>query len=98
MVVDFCEAGGASAVMNELKDLLHLDCLTVNDTTLEGNLADKKSRNREVISKIRHPFHETGGLVVLKGNLAPAGAIARPTVVKKRDAQAHRPGKSFRLR
>lgn len=94
-VVDFYEAGGAPAVMNELEDLLELDCLTVNGTTLGDNISGKKSLNRKVISDIQHPFHETGGLVVLQGNLAPRGAIARPTSFKKEMLKHTGPAKVF---
>ena len=94
-VVDFHEAGGAPAVMNELKELLHLDCLTVNGTTLGDNLIGKKSLNPKVISTVKHPFHETGGLAVLKGNLAPRGAIARPTSFKKEMLKHTGPAKVF---
>jgi dihydroxy-acid dehydratase len=94
-VVDFHEAGGAPAVMNELKDLLDLNCLTVNGTTLGETIKGKKSLNRKVISDVQHPFHETGGLVVLKGNLAPAGAIARPTSFKKEMLKHTGPARVF---
>ena len=94
-VVDFHEAGGAPAVMNELKELLHLDCLTVNGTTLGDNLIGKKSLNPKVISTVKHPFHESGGLAVLKGNLAPRGAIARPTSFKKEMLKHTGPAKVF---
>lgn len=94
-VVDFHEAGGAPAVMNELKELLHLDCLTVNGTTLGDNLIGKKSLNPKVISTVKHPFHEIGGLAVLKGNLAPRGAIARPTSFKKEMLKHTGPAKVF---
>jgi dihydroxy-acid dehydratase len=94
-VVDFHEAGGAPAVMNELKALLNADCLTVNGTTLGENFKGKKSRNRKVISNVKHPFHETGGLAVLKGNLAPRGAIARPTSFKKEMLKLTGPARVF---
>lgn len=94
-VVDFHEAGGAPAVMNELKDLLELDCLTVNATTLGENINGKKSLNRKVISDIQHPFHEAGGLAVLRGNLAPSGAIARPTSFKKEMLKHSGPARVF---
>jgi dihydroxy-acid dehydratase len=94
-VVDFHEAGGAPAVMNELKELLNADCLTVNGTTLGENFKGKKSRNHKVISNLKQPFHETGGLAVLKGNLAPRGAIARPTSFKKEMLKHAGPARVF---
>ena len=94
-VVDFHEAGGVPAVMNELKEHLHLDCLTVNGTTLGNNLIGKKSLNHKVISNFKNPFYETGGLAVLKGNLAPRGAIARPTSFKKEMLKHVGPAKVF---
>ena len=94
-VVDFHEAGGVPAVINEIKDFLHLDCLTVNGTPLRENIAGKKSLNQGVISNIKNPFHETGGLAVLKGNLAPGGAIARPTSFKPEMLKHCGPAKVF---
>ena len=94
-VVDFHEAGGVPAVINEIKDFLHLDCLTVNGTPLRENTAGKKSLNQGVISNIKNPFHETGGLAVLKGNLAPGSAIARPTSFKKVMLKHSGPAKVF---
>jgi dihydroxy-acid dehydratase len=94
-VVDFHDAGGAPAVMNELKDLLHLECLTVDGSTLGENISGKKSGSRKVISDIMHPFHAAGGLAVLKGNLAPRGAIARPSSFKKEMLKHTGPAKVF---
>ena len=82
-VVDLHEAGGAPAVMNELKKFLNLDCLTVNGHKIVDNLKDKRSVDRRVISDINDSVNKTGGLAVLKGNLAPHGAIARPSSFKK---------------
>jgi len=82
-IIDFHEAGGAPAVMEALSDMLHPDCLTVNGTCLSDNFKNKKSINTDVITSVATPFHETGGLSVLKGNLAPDGAIARPSSFRK---------------
>jgi dihydroxy-acid dehydratase len=94
-VVDFHEAGGTPAVMNELKEMLNLDCLTVNGNKLGDNLKDKPAVNRSVIADLKNPFHETGGLAVLKGNLAPQGAIARPSSFKKEMLKHTGPAKVF---
>ena len=70
---DLNEAGGVYAVMNELakKDLLNLDCLTVTGKTVGENIANCINRDPEVIRPIDNPYSETGGIAVLKGNLAP---------------------------
>ena len=82
-VVDFHEAGGVRAVMGEIRELLNLECLTVDATRIGDNIAGHRSLNKTVIGKIDDPFHAAGSLAVLKGNLAPAGAIARPSSFKR---------------
>ena len=81
---DLNEAGGVYAVMNELtkKDLLHLDCMTVNGTTIGENIKNCVNRNPEVIRPVENPYSETGGIAILKGNLAPdSGVVKRSAVV-----------------
>ena len=81
---DLNEAGGVYAVMNELtkKNLLHLDCMTVNGTTIGENIENCKNRNPEVIRPAENPYSETGGIAILKGNLAPdSGVVKRSAVV-----------------
>ena len=81
---DLNEAGGVYAVMNELtkKDLLHLDCMTVNGTTIGENIKDCRNMNPEVIRPVENPYSQTGGIAVLKGNLAPdSGVVKRSAVV-----------------
>ncbi len=81
---DLNEAGGVYAVMNELtkKNLLHLDCMTVNGTTIGENIKGCVNRNPEVIRPIENPYSETGGIAILKGNLAPdSGVVKRSAVV-----------------
>lgn len=80
-VVDFYEAGGVHAVMKELSSLLHLDVLTVTGKTLEENLKGAKIKNFKVIRTFDIPFKKEGGIVVLKGNLAPEGAVAKPAAI-----------------
>ena len=75
---DFNSAGGVGAVMRELRDLLHLDCLTVSGETLETRLSDASPYvDRAVIRSMGHPLQPVGGLVALHGNLAPNGAILK---------------------
>lgn len=81
---DLNEAGGVYAVMKELtkKDLLHLDLITVTGKTVGENIANAVNKNKEVIRLIENPYSETGGIAVLKGNLAPdSGVVKRSAVV-----------------
>ncbi len=81
---DLNEAGGVYAVMNELtkKNLLNLDCMTVNGTTIGENIKNCVNLNPEVIRPVENPYSETGGIAILKGNLAPdSGVVKRSAVV-----------------
>lgn len=83
-IEDLNEAGGVYAVMNELtkKNLLNLDCMTVNGTTIGENIKDCVNLNPEVIRPVENPYSETGGIAILKGNLAPdSGVVKRSAVV-----------------
>lgn len=80
---DLNEAGGVYAVMKELADigLLHTDCMTVTGKTIGENIANAVNRNPEVIRPVDHPYSKTGGLAVLKGNLAPDGSVVKRSAV-----------------
>ncbi len=80
---DLDEAGGVYAVMNELskKKLLNTACMTVTGKTLGENIADCVNLNTEVIRPIENPYSETGGIAVLKGNLAPDGGVVKRSAV-----------------
>ncbi len=83
-IEDLNEAGGVYAVMNELtkKNLLNLDCMTVTGKTVGENIEGCENKNPEVIRPIDNPYSETGGLAILKGNLAPdSGVVKRSAVV-----------------
>ncbi len=77
------EAGGVYAVMNELskKNLLNLDCMTVTGKTVGENIAPVKNRNTDIIRPIENPYSETGGIAVLKGNLAPDSCVVKRSAV-----------------
>jgi dihydroxy-acid dehydratase len=77
LMEDFYYAGGLRALLAELKDLLHLEARTVNGRTLGENLAGARIFNEEVIRRRENPLKESGGLVVLRGNLAPGGAVIK---------------------
>src|SRR5207244_10882395 len=77
LMEDFYYAGGLRALLSELKDLLHLECRTVNGKTLGENLEGARIHNEDVIRKRDNPLKEAGGLVVVRGNLAPNGAVIK---------------------
>ena len=82
-IEDLNEAGGVYAVMNELnkKGLLHTECMTVTGKTVGENIKDCVNLNPEVIRPIDNPYSQTGGLAVLKGNLAPDGGVVKRSAV-----------------
>jgi len=77
LMEDFYYAGGLRALLAELKDLLVLGCRTVNGKTLGENLQGAQIYNDDVIRTRKNPLKESGGLVVLRGNLAPNGAVIK---------------------
>lgn len=80
---DLDQAGGVYAVMKELtkKNLLDLSVMTVTGRTMEENLAGVCNTDPEVIRPIDNPYSETGGIAVLKGNLAPDGCVVKQSAV-----------------
>ena len=80
---DLNEAGGIHAVMKELLDggLINGDVMTVTGKTLKENVADSVVYDKEVIRPLSDPFSKTGGLAVLKGNLAPDGCVVKRSAV-----------------
>jgi L-arabonate dehydrase len=77
LMEDFFYAGGVPALMTEIRDLLHLDALTVSGATVADNIANAKLIDSEVIARRKEPLAPNGGLVVLRGNLCPDGAILK---------------------
>lgn len=80
---DLNEAGGVYAVMNELSELglLHLDCMTVTGKTVGENIKGVENKDTSVIRPLDSPYSKTGGLAVLKGNLAPDGGVVKRSAV-----------------
>ena len=80
---DLNEAGGVYAVMNELSELglLHLDCMTVTGKTVGENIKGVENKDTSVIRPLDNPYSKTGGLAVLKGNLAPDGGVVKRSAV-----------------
>jgi len=79
LMEDFCYAGGLPAVMKEIRSLLHLDAVTANGRTIGENIADAENFDRRVIKTVEQPFKAEAGIAVLRGNLAPRGAIIKPS-------------------
>ena len=80
---DLEEAGGVYAVMNELtkKNLINTHCLTVTGKTIGENITNCENLNSDVIRPVDNPYSETGGIAVLKGNLAPEGSVVKRSAV-----------------
>ncbi|HEX2727883.1 MAG TPA: dihydroxy-acid dehydratase, partial [Beijerinckiaceae bacterium] len=81
LMEDFYYAGGLRGLMKTLADggLLHLDAPTVSGRTVGENLADAEVHDRDVIRPLDHPIYHEGALAVLRGNLAPAGCVIKPS-------------------
>ncbi|MBQ9716206.1 MAG: dihydroxy-acid dehydratase, partial [Clostridia bacterium] len=82
-IEDLDEAGGVYAVMNELakKGLINTDCITVTGKTVGENIKDCINLDADVIRPIENPYSQTGGIAVLKGNLAPQGSVVKRSAV-----------------
>ena len=79
-VEDVDAAGGVSAILKEISkipNLLNTDCLTVTGKTLGENIGGAQIRNQQVIRPLDNPYSKTGGLAILRGNLAPNGAVVK---------------------
>jgi len=78
---DLDAAGGIPALMKELSSLLHLDAVTVTGKTVEHNIEKASVTNAEVIRPLSNPVHKEGGIAILRGNLAPKGAVIKTAAV-----------------
>jgi dihydroxy-acid dehydratase len=96
LMEDFYYAGGLLGVLDRLRDCLRLDCLTVNGRTLGDNLAGAIVCNDNVIAPRDRPLGPEGGLAVLRGNLAPDGAVIKHTAVEPRLLRHAGPAVVFR--
>lgn len=84
-IIDLYYAGGIGAVLNELskKNLIHLDCITVTGKTQGENIEGKKVKDYSIVRPIEEPYSETGGIAILRGNLAKDGAVVKRSAVAK---------------
>ena len=79
LMEDFCYAGGLPAVMKEIEHLLHTDIITASGQSVKDNLADAVNHDPRVIKPFAQPFKDKAGMAVLRGNLAPRGAVIKPS-------------------
>ena len=79
LMEDFYYAGGLPAVMREILPFLHRDALTVNGLSIGDNVQDAPCHNPDVITPLSDPFKHAAGIAVLRGNLAPNGAVIKPS-------------------
>jgi len=94
---DLYAAGGVQAVMKELskKDLLHLDSMTVTGEAVNTNIKDTENKDPEVIRPVDNPFSQSGGITVLRGNLAPDGCVVKRSAVAPEMLEHRGPAKVF---
>ncbi len=94
---DLNEAGGVSAVMNELSkiNVLELDLMTVTGKTIKENIKNAKNKNPEVIRPLDNPYSKTGGIAVLKGNLALDGCVVKRGAVAPEMLKHQGPAKVY---
>ena len=79
LMEDFCYAGGLPVVMREIGHLLHKDIITVSGKSVAENFAGAQNYDPRVIKKFDEPFKDKAGIAVLRGNLAPRGAVIKPS-------------------
>ncbi|MBL8830876.1 MAG: dihydroxy-acid dehydratase [Rhodospirillales bacterium] len=96
LMEDFYYAGGLPALLSRLKGHLDLSCLTANGRTLGDNIADAQVYDEDVIRPVADPVYASGGLVVLRGNLAPRGAVLKRAAADPKLLQHTGPAVVFR--
>ena len=84
LMEDFFYAGGIRALMGQLRDHLHLDCLTVTGRSVGENIEGARVYNDDVIRTTKNPIYGQGSLAVLHGNLAPSGCVIKPAAMDQR--------------
>ena len=84
LMEDFYDAGGLRGLLNRMRSMLHVDCVTVNGKTLGENVADAGVCDDRVILPMERPLSQAGATFVLRGNLAPNGCVIKPTAAERR--------------
>ncbi len=94
-MADLGNAGGLPALIKELKQFVHFDALTVTSKTVGENVAEAKVINADVIRPLNNPVHKEGGVAILKGNLAPQGAVVKMAAVSAKMLKHQGPAKVY---
>jgi dihydroxy-acid dehydratase len=94
-IIDLYNAGGVPAVIGEMKDYLHKECMTVSGNTI-GEIAElRKSTDHNTLTTADAPVFPNGGIAVIKGNLSPNGAICRTTTISEKIRKFEGPARVF---
>lgn len=94
-IVDLYNAGGVPAVLGEMKDYLHRNCLTVSGHTIGEIASLRRSSDHETLTTAAEPVFKNGGIAVIKGNLSPNGAICRTTTISSAIRKFEGPARVF---
>ena len=95
LMEDFFYAGGLRALMKQLEERLHTDCMTVNGKTMGENLEGAEVYNDDVIRPLSNPVYHEGSLALLRGNLCPDGAVIKPAACNPKYYQHEGPAVVF---
>lgn len=88
-IIDFHEAGGVPAALNNMRELINLDCLTVTGKSIGENIRNAIIENTDVIRPIDNPLYKEGSIAILEGNLAPRGSVVRHAVIEDKSLLKH---------
>lgn len=96
-IIDLYYAGGIQAVINELskKDLIHLDCITATGKTQGENIEGKTIKDYDIVRPVDKPYSQTGGIRILRGNLAIDGAVVKKSAVAPEMLKHEGPARVF---
>lgn len=83
-LLDFHEAGGVPAALNNMRNLINLDCLTVTGKSMGENIKNATVKDSKIIRPINSPLYKEGSIAILEGNLAPRGSVVRHAVIEDR--------------
>ncbi|MGQ9468677.1 MAG: dihydroxy-acid dehydratase [Nitrososphaerales archaeon] len=95
MLEDLDRAGGIPAVMKNMRDFLHLEAITVTGKSIRENIENARVLDYKVIRPIDKPIHREGGIAILKGNLAPKGAVVKTAAISKESLRFKGPAMVF---